>query len=303
MIPLRIGVQCAVIDDENRVLLSRREDLNTWNLPGGRLNSGETISDAAVREVREETGIIPHIERAVGLYYLAGWGRLNILYAGWPLGGDLRQRTSESLANQYFSGDDLPDMLWTILPLDAIAATRHKPRVIEMSPTQMRQTHLKLRWRWVKNLLMGRPEPKYPRFNVSAVGIVWEDTYHRVLTFPTSRSPSLPRVSCDGGTPPWDQLTHVTQQAAGVDPSFRWVGLWQVAEHDQIYFFFAATVEEIDLSDENAWSIVRNAGLDDRDTAYVERVQPGYGRDPVWSILCRPDLERGEMIGRKGEGV
>ena len=48
-----------VVDDEGRVLLIRARDLRNrpvWTLPKGTLNPGETSADAAVREVREETG-------------------------------------------------------------------------------------------------------------------------------------------------------------------------------------------------------------------------------------------------------
>jgi hypothetical protein len=31
--PLRLGVDCAVIDDAGQVLLSKRGDFNIWNLP------------------------------------------------------------------------------------------------------------------------------------------------------------------------------------------------------------------------------------------------------------------------------
>ena len=55
---LRLGVQCVVIDDEERVLLSQRGDLNVWNLPGGRVDWRESLEAAAAREVREETGIV-----------------------------------------------------------------------------------------------------------------------------------------------------------------------------------------------------------------------------------------------------
>jgi ADP-ribose pyrophosphatase YjhB (NUDIX family) len=126
---LRLGVACAVMDDEGRVLLSRRGDLNVWNLPGGRLDSGELLQDAAAREVREETGVIAQIDRPVGLYFWANWARLNVLYTAWPLGGDLQQRTVETRANQYFAPEDVPDMPWSIMALDALAGTRHKPRM------------------------------------------------------------------------------------------------------------------------------------------------------------------------------
>lgn len=48
-----------VIDDQGRVLLIRARDLRNrpvWTLPKGALAAGETSEDAALREVREETG-------------------------------------------------------------------------------------------------------------------------------------------------------------------------------------------------------------------------------------------------------
>ena len=83
---LRLGVACAVIDDEGRVLLSKRDDFNVWNLPGGRLDSSERMLAAVAREVREETGIISQIERPINLYYWAEFQRLNILFGGLAAG-------------------------------------------------------------------------------------------------------------------------------------------------------------------------------------------------------------------------
>jgi len=48
-----------VVDDAGRILLIRARDLRNqpvWTLPKGALNPGESSADAAVREVREETG-------------------------------------------------------------------------------------------------------------------------------------------------------------------------------------------------------------------------------------------------------
>ena len=48
-----------VLDEAGRVLLIRARDLRgqpVWTLPKGALTSGETSEDAALREVREETG-------------------------------------------------------------------------------------------------------------------------------------------------------------------------------------------------------------------------------------------------------
>lgn len=52
-----VGVVC-LRDDE--VLLIRRgrpPRLGEWSLPGGRVEPGETVREAALRELREETGV------------------------------------------------------------------------------------------------------------------------------------------------------------------------------------------------------------------------------------------------------
>src|SRR5512138_971831 len=87
--PLRLGVMCTVSQDK-RLLLSRRGDLNVWALPGGRLDAGERLAEAAAREVEEETGLTVQPLHPIGLYYLAGWQRMNVLYAAKPTGGSLK---------------------------------------------------------------------------------------------------------------------------------------------------------------------------------------------------------------------
>jgi 8-oxo-dGTP diphosphatase len=46
----------AFVSDGERVLLQRRRDSGRWGMPGGSLEVGERLADAAVREVKEETG-------------------------------------------------------------------------------------------------------------------------------------------------------------------------------------------------------------------------------------------------------
>lgn len=44
-------------DESGRVLLIHRTDNGYWGLPGGAMELGESITDCAIREVREETGL------------------------------------------------------------------------------------------------------------------------------------------------------------------------------------------------------------------------------------------------------
>jgi 8-oxo-dGTP diphosphatase len=63
------GVRVFVVDDEDRVLLVKSDYEKTgaesvfWVIPGGGIEAGEYSRDAAVREVKEETGLDVVIER------------------------------------------------------------------------------------------------------------------------------------------------------------------------------------------------------------------------------------------------
>ena len=55
----KLGVS-TLVRDTGRVLLVRRGNApfrDTWSLPGGHVEHGERLAEAAAREVREETGI------------------------------------------------------------------------------------------------------------------------------------------------------------------------------------------------------------------------------------------------------
>jgi ADP-ribose pyrophosphatase YjhB (NUDIX family) len=57
-----------VPDDQGRILLIRRVDNNYWSIPGGGMEPGESVRQAASREVSEETGINCEVTGLVGIY-------------------------------------------------------------------------------------------------------------------------------------------------------------------------------------------------------------------------------------------
>jgi 8-oxo-dGTP pyrophosphatase MutT (NUDIX family) len=50
------------------LLLVRRRDSGTWELPGGRVDVGESAVEAAVRETAEETGVRIEVTEIAGLF-------------------------------------------------------------------------------------------------------------------------------------------------------------------------------------------------------------------------------------------
>jgi ADP-ribose pyrophosphatase YjhB (NUDIX family) len=51
-----------------KILLIQRADNGHWGLPGGYVELGESVADAAAREVLEETGCTVEITRLIGVY-------------------------------------------------------------------------------------------------------------------------------------------------------------------------------------------------------------------------------------------
>jgi 8-oxo-dGTP pyrophosphatase MutT (NUDIX family) len=57
-----------VVNDVGELLLIHRTDNDNWALPGGAMDLGESLTDTAVRETREETGIDCEVTGLVGIY-------------------------------------------------------------------------------------------------------------------------------------------------------------------------------------------------------------------------------------------
>lgn len=114
MTGLSLAVNVAVID-EGRILLLKRENFEVWCLPGGQVDEGESFGVAAVREALEETGLVVHLERLVGLYSRPSWGRPHTvaLFSATRVGGELTPCPTEVTELGYYSPDALPEpLLW-----------------------------------------------------------------------------------------------------------------------------------------------------------------------------------------------
>lgn len=107
-----VSVNVAVLQ-EGKILLTQREDFETWVLPSGRVEQGESLAQAAIREAKEETGIDVELTRLVGVYSRTGtmYPGYTALFAARPVGGEPQLQQGETIAVEWFSFDKIPDPL------------------------------------------------------------------------------------------------------------------------------------------------------------------------------------------------
>lgn len=110
-----LGVNICIIDD-GKILLTRREDFEVWCLPGGAVDPGESIAQAAVREALEETGLEVELTNLVGIYSRPDWdgpGTHIVSFTARVIGGTLTPDPNEVIETGYFGISELPDdMIW-----------------------------------------------------------------------------------------------------------------------------------------------------------------------------------------------
>lgn len=116
---LSVGATVVVIED-GKILLNLRSDTNTWGIPGGAIELGETLEETATRELKEETNLVAekfdflHLFSGKDFYFKYPNGdelySVVALYRAHNVTGELKIADGESKRLKFFNKDELPDL-------------------------------------------------------------------------------------------------------------------------------------------------------------------------------------------------
>jgi 8-oxo-dGTP pyrophosphatase MutT (NUDIX family) len=125
------SVNVVVANDAGDILMIRRSDNDNWAVPGGAIDLGESVGQAAIRETLEEAGITCAITGLVGIY---SDPKHVILYTS---NGEARQEFSIVLTARPVSGvptpsDESKEVRWVPVA-DALSLTMDRSMRIRIS--------------------------------------------------------------------------------------------------------------------------------------------------------------------------
>ena len=124
-----VGVGAIIIEGERVMLVKRAHPpiRGQWSIPGGVLEVGEMVREAAVREAREETGLGVEVGELLGVYdrIIRGSDRrvqyhyLLVDFLCRRVGGEL-QAASDAAEVGWFTRAELPALNLAVETLDVI---------------------------------------------------------------------------------------------------------------------------------------------------------------------------------------
>jgi len=117
--PRKIILNCAgaLIVQNGKILFQRRTDNGKWGLIGGLLEMNETYEEAALREIREETGLEVKLESFLGIFHNHNmeWSNgdkahvISAMYTASIISG-VPRIDEESYELRFFWKDELPEL-------------------------------------------------------------------------------------------------------------------------------------------------------------------------------------------------
>lgn len=124
---VKAGVAGIIFDKKQQVLMMKRADNGLWGIPSGHVEPGETVEEAIIREIKEETGLRVKVNRLIGVYsdpvsqvfsYPNGETShfITTCFECEVVGGTLSSENEETLDVDYFDFHHLPENILHMHP-------------------------------------------------------------------------------------------------------------------------------------------------------------------------------------------
>lgn len=111
--PKHIVTAGAIVMNDQKEILLIKGPRRGWEPPGGRVELGESIRDAAIRETKEESGIDIEIINFCGIFQDVRNSVCSTLFVGKAIGG-VPTTSAESLEVGFFPLNEALEMVtWT----------------------------------------------------------------------------------------------------------------------------------------------------------------------------------------------
>ncbi len=104
-----VSAATIVVNEQNEILLIKGP-MRGWEMPGGQVEEGESLKDAAIRETKEETGIDVEILKFCGIFQNVNRSICNTLFLAKPIGGQCTT-SPESLEVGFFPIEEALEMV------------------------------------------------------------------------------------------------------------------------------------------------------------------------------------------------
>ncbi len=108
--PKHIMSAATVVLNEKGEILLIKGPRRGWEMPGGQVEEGESLTNAAIRETKEESGIEIEVLKFCGIYQNVDASICNTLFLARPIGGKLTT-SPESLEVVFFPVDQALEMV------------------------------------------------------------------------------------------------------------------------------------------------------------------------------------------------
>jgi 8-oxo-dGTP diphosphatase len=107
-----VVVGCLIFENGKYLLVQEKQQkaYKLWNVPAGHVDKDEGLEAAAIREVKEETGLNVNLIKELAIYHEEADRSIKHVYLATVTGGELKARENEILDIKWLSYNEIQDL-------------------------------------------------------------------------------------------------------------------------------------------------------------------------------------------------